>query len=451
MAVSPLDYRYGRKEVKNIFTEESKLMYMLRVEEALAKAQYEFGLVPEEAYLDISKTVESHAVTINRVKEIEAEIHHDVMSIVRALTEKCGPGAKYVHFGVTSNDIIDTSTALQLRDFYKILLDDLFSLQEALIQLVDRYKATMMLGRTHGQHASPITFGLKISVFLSEMNRHIERASETKRRILAGKILGPVGTGASLGDKALEIQERVMEILGLVPEEGSTQLVCRDRYIEYLSVVNNIATSLEKFATEIRNLQRPELGELSEYFDIAKQVGSSSMPSKMNPITSENIVSIARLIRSMIIPEYEAAVTWHERDLTNSALERFTIPYSSILIDHSLTKMTKVFRELMVYTERMEENLKSDPFVMSENVVNELTRAGMPRQEAHEAVRIASMESYTEKINFKDSLIKNGVLKYIDESRLDHALKPENFLGKSVEICNRAISKSRELRSNLAE
>ena len=451
MAVSPLDYRYGRNEVKSLFTEESKLSYMLKVEEALAKAQSEYGLIPVEAYSDISRTVNSGEVSIRRVKEIEAEIRHDVMSIVRALTEKCGTGAKYVHFGVTSNDIIDTSTALQLRDFFGILMNDMFSLQDSLVNLVEKYKNSMMLGRTHGQHASPITFGLKMSVFLSETNRHIERLSDARKRILAGKILGPVGTGAALGEKALEIQERVMDILGLTAEEGATQLVGRDRHIEYLSVLNNIATSLEKFATEIRNLQRPELGEVSEFFDTARQVGSSSMPSKMNPITSENIVSIARLIRSLIIPEYEAAVTWHERDLTNSALERFTIPYSSILIDHSLVKMTKVFSELIVNTERMGEALKADPFVMSESVVSELTRRGMPRQDAHETVRKASMESYGQKIAFKDSLIRNGVLEFIEESRLDQALKPENFLGKSVEICNRSISRSRKLRSDLME
>lgn len=446
MAVSPLEYRYGRPEVKKIFTEDMKLHYMLLVEKAIAQAESEAGLIPEEGYMEIAEAVDSNAVELKRVKEIEAEIKHDVMAVVRALTEKCRNGGKYVHFGVTSNDINDTSSALQMRDFYSILVDDLFAIQKTLSDLVRKYKGSPMLGRTHGQWASPITFGLKMAVYLTEINRHIIRLKEARQRILVGKILGPVGTGASIGKDALKIQGRVMEILQIFPEDGATQIVNRDRYVEYLSLINGIATSLEKFGTEIRNLQRPEINEVSEYFDTEKQVGSSAMPSKRNPILSENVCSLSRLVRSLIIPEYEAAVTWHERDLTNSAMERFTIPYSSILIDYSIVRMNSVFRDLYVNTEAMMRNLKKDQTIMSESVVSALTRRGMPRQEAHELVRTASMRSYEKDQDLEKSLIELGVMKFMDPAALRSSLDPSSFLGVSDEICSSVIEATEKLR-----
>ena len=446
MGVSPLDYRYGREEVKKIFSEDMKLYYMLLVEKAIAQAESEKGLIPVEAYNEIAKAVDSGGVSLKRVKEIEAEISHDAMAVVKALTEKCEQGGKYVHFGVTSNDILDTSTAMQLKEFYHILLGDLFEIQEALSGIITKHKRTAMLGRTHGQWASPITFGLKISVFLTEINRHITRLLEARKRILVGKILGPVGTGASIGEKALEVQERVMQILGIFPEDGATQIVNRDRYVEYLSIINGIATSLEKFGTEIRNLQRPEIAEVSEFFDPSRQVVSSAMPSKRNPISSENVCSLSRLIRSLIIPEYEAAVTWHERDLTNSALERFTIPYSSILIDYTIRRMDSVFRNLYVNTERMLENVNRDQTIMSESVVSALTRNGVPRQDAHELVRNASMRSYEKNQALQKSLIELGAMKLMDSTTLESALEPSNFLGVSDRICDSVLGATEKLR-----
>ena len=320
MIVSPIDYRYGREEVKRIFCEEQRIHYLLMIEAAASQAEAEFNLIPREAFESISNAVKSGKVKVERIKEIEKETKHDMMALIRALGEVSGSGSSYVHFGLTSNDIIDTATALQLKDFYSVLVDDLLELQDSLVNLVEKYSDAIMIGRTHGQHASPITFGLKMSVYLSEVNRHIERVKESRKRVIAGKIMGPVGTGASLGDAALEIQDRVMEILGIFPETASSQIVNRDRYVEYSGILAGIATSLEKFGTEVRNLQRPEIGEVSEYFNRETQVGSSAMPSKVNPINSENVCSLARLIRSFAVPEMEGAVTWHERDLTNSAL-----------------------------------------------------------------------------------------------------------------------------------
>ncbi len=446
MSVSPIEFRYGRKEVKNIFSEESRLNYMLRVEKVLAQAEAEFNLIPKEAFEDISDAVDSGRVKLERVKEIEDEIKHDVTAIVRALSEQCTIGEKYVHFGVTSNDINDTATALQIRDFYHYLMDDLVALQKSMGNLVEKHKLTAMLGRSHGQHASPITFGLKMAVYLSEVNRHIERAVQSKKRVIAGKMMGPVGTGASLGEASIEIQDRVMEILGISPETASSQIVNRDRYVELLSVLSGIATSLEKFGTEVRNLQRPELNEVSEFFDREKQVGSSSMPSKVNPIVSENVVSLARLVRSFILPEYEAAVTWHERDLTNSASERFSIPYSCILSDHILTKMTSVFSNLFVNSSQMLENLKGDDFVLSERFVSELTMAGMPRQEAHEMVRKASMDAYASNTTLLESLQKSGALDSLSNDKINEIRDPRNFVGSAERICNAVLEQAEEMR-----
>ena len=447
MSVSPIEFRYGRKEVKNIFSEEAKLNYMLRVEKTLAQVEAEFNLIPKGAYQDIENAVDSGKVKLERVKEIESEIKHDIMAVVRALSEECTVGEKYVHFGVTSNDIIDTATALQIRDFYHFLVEDLLSLQRSMSRIVDEHRLTVMLGRTHGQHASPITFGLKMAVYLSEVNRHIERVVQSRKRVIAGKIMGPVGTGAALGDAALEIQDRVMEILGITSETASSQIVNRDRYVELLSVLSGIATSLEKFATEVRNLQRPEINEVSEFFDRDKQVGSSSMPSKVNPIVSENVVSLARLVRSFIIPEYEAAVTWHERDLTNSASERFSIPYSCILSDHIITKMTSVFDNLLVNSERMLSNLKSDDFVLSERFVSELTMSGIPRQEAHEMVRKASMDAYANNTTLMESLKRNGALEKLSSEKVKSIMDPASFVGSADRICKVVLDQTEKVRS----
>ena len=449
MPVSPIEYRYGRKEIKSIFTDKSRLRYMLRVEGALAYGEWKNGLIPEKAYRDISDAVSSGRVNISRVNEIEKETKHDVMAMIRALTEQCGTGGAYVHYGVTSNDILDTATALQLKDFYSYLLSDLIALQSALMELVVRYRDSVMVGRTHGQQASPITFGLKMSVYLNEVGRHIERAIETRKRVLVGKILGPVGTGAALGEKALQVQESVMEFLEIGAEDGATQVVDRDRYIEYLQLISNIATSLEKFATEIRNLQRTEIDEVSEYFDSKNQVGSSSMPSKRNPVESENVCSLARFIRSMVYPEYEAAVTWHERDLTNSALERFTIPYSSVLIDYILVKTTNIFSKLSVNSERMRSTALSNELAMSENIVKLLVARGMPRQEAHELVRLSAMESLATRKKLSETIL--GKTEILAPDELRNAMKPELFIGAAGAICDRSVRSAKEIRKSLED
>lgn len=449
--ISPIDYRYGRESVKHLFSEENKFQLMLKVEMEICRAEEKLGLIPDGTARHVENAIKEGRPKLERMKEIEKETKHDVMAMIRTLSEAAPEAAPYIHLGATSNDINDTVTAIQLRDFFKILFNDLLDLQSALMFQIREHKGTVMLGRTHGQHSSPITFGLKMAVFLSEINRHSVRLMESTGRILVGKVMGPVGTGGFLGDIALDVQREVMANLHLNWEENPTQLVGRDRYIEYLSLLNNITVTLEKLGTEIRNLQRPEIGEVSESFDSASQVGSSSMPSKTNPIDAENICSISRLSRAMILPEYESSVQWHERDLTNSASERFTIPYASVLTDDILAKATSLVKNLSVHSERMWSNLIADKLAMSESAVKFLWSKKIPRQDAHEIVRRASMEAISKKIPLdvclRNYMEKNG----IDISGIEDAFNPRKFLGVSEEICEMTLRRTEALQSEMKD
>ncbi len=440
--ICPLDFRYGRNVVKNIFTEEERYRKMAKVEEALAYAYFKINKIKEDDFKNIKDACLK--LNINRVKEIEKETKHDVMAMVRAITELAGESGKYVHLGATSNDIVDTAVSLQLKDFYSILEEDITKLKIELKNLALKYKDTIMLGRTHGQHALPITFGLKMAVYLAEVNRHHERIKESRKRVLVGKMMGAVGTGAGFSGKALEIEKYTMEYLGLGIEEGPTQIIGRDRYIEYMSIISNLATTLEKIATEIRNLQRPEINEVSEYFDIEKQVGSSTMAHKMNPITSENICSLSRIIRSFIIPTYENNILWHERDLTNSAGERFTIPHASVLIDDIMNKMVWVLSTLKVNEKIMEKNLESVKyFIMDERIILKLVEKGLGRQEAHELVRKYAIKSQTEGLDFKNIFLSDEKInKLIDAKELDEIVDPKKYLGEYDKIIDRIIESS---------
>lgn len=427
MIVSPLDYRYGREEVKAIFSEESNLGFLLEVEAAIAAAEAEAGIVSRKDAEEIRKHANLEHVKVEEVKKVEREIGHNVMAVVKVLSRVSGESGKYVHLGATSNDVTDTANALQLKKFYSYLVDDLFSLSDVLYEISKRNKDTVMMGRTHGQHALPITFGLKTSVYLAEMMRHIERVEESRKRVVVGKFMGAVGTGAALGKDSIVVQSIMMKNLAIGEENGPTQIVDRDRYVEYVSLIANIATSLEKFATEIRNLQRPEIGEVQEPFDEAKQVGSSTMAQKVNPVVSENIVSLARIIRGFLVPMHESAILWHERDLTNSASERFIIPYISILIDDILNKMTGVFKGLKVNSEMMKRTVINDDLALGEAYLMALVNMGYGRQEAHEIVRQASME-------VRD---KGGMLIESIERRTGKKMKklsPLDYTGNAVSI-----------------
>ena len=428
--ICPLDFRYGREEIKKIFSEESRLAYWLRVEGELAKAHAVIGNIPKEAGEEIASKANLDYVKLERVKEIEKEIHHDVMAMVKALAEQCKYG-KYVHLGATSYDIVDTANALQFKDALRIIKKELIELIKVLITLAKKHRNTIMLGRTHGQYALPITFGLKITVFASETFRHLKRLEDVMEEISYGKMAGAVGTGAAFGESFFELQNIVMKNLGLKAEIPATQIVGRDRYVHLFSFLANLATSMEKFATEIRNLQRSEIGEVEEYFE-EKQVGSSTMPHKRNPITCEQICGLARVIKSNLLPAWENAVQWHERDLANSSSERFIIPHALVLTDWIVYKMKDVFSKLVVYPEKMMENIeRSNGLPMAEAIMIKMVSLGMSRQEAHELMRKYSMEAKEKNMHLKEILKKEG---WEEKMNLEELFNPENYIGKAKEI-----------------
>jgi adenylosuccinate lyase len=431
-----------------IFEEENYIQKMLDVEAALAWAQSEVGEVPREDAEKIMQMATIKHVKISRVKEIEKEIRHDVMALVKALAEVCGPSGAYVHLGATSYDIVDTAKALQIKDALDIIARRLDELELILLRLADRYKSTIMMGRTHGQHALPITFGLKIAVWMREVSRHIQRLRECRKRVLVGKISGAVGTQAGLGPNAMRIQNLVMERLQLQAPEVSTQIIQRDRHAELICLLAIIASSLDKFATEIRELQRTEIAEVFEPFEKRRQVGSSTMPHKRNPEICERVCGLAKIVRGLVISALENIPTWHERDLTQSSSERFIIPEACILVDYMLNLMIYVFSNLEVNEERMRKNIDiTSGRAMSEAVMLALVRKGVSRQDAHEILRLLTIKSISENKSFRDILLEDETIKKIlDEKEIDEALKPENYLGTTFKQVEMAINRTIEER-----
>ena len=442
--ICPLDYRYGRKEVKAIFGETKRLQYLLDVEAALARAHSKVGNIPKSAATEITNKAKTSIVKVERVKEIESETKHDIMAVTRALAEKCkGDAGKYIHLGATSYDIVDTANALQFADSTDYIQKNLKSLRNTLVSLAKKHKKTIMVGRTHGQHTIPITFGLKMARYAMEVDRHLERLFECKSRLLVGKLSGAVGTGAALGPKALKLQDEMLTELKLGVETVSTQIVCRDRYNELFGVLCNIATSMEKFATEIRNLQRDEIREVAEAFEAKKQVGSSTMPHKRNPITCEQICGLARLVRAYAVPAYENSIQWHERDLCNSSNERFIIPHSIILTDWIVYKMDDVFKNLKVFPEKMKQNMEiSKGLPMAESLMTTLIGKGMGRGDAHELMRKNALKAAKENKTLKEVFLQeNKKLKLLSDKEINDALKPENYLGATEKIIDKVIKK----------
>ncbi|MDH7517214.1 MAG: adenylosuccinate lyase [Candidatus Thermoplasmatota archaeon] len=443
-AVCPLDYRYGRKELKDIFGEKRRLQFLLDVEAALARAHAKVGDIPKSAADEITKKASVEFVDVERVKKIEAETKHDIMAVTRALSEVCRKDAgKYVHLGATSYDIVDTANALQFAAATELIQKGLKELRKTLVDLAKKHKNTIMLGRTHGQQTIPITFGLKMAGYAMEVERHLERMYECKSRLLVGKLSGAVGTGAALGKNALKIQEIMLSELKLGVEDVATQIVDRDRYNELMCVLCNIATSMEKFATEIRNLQRDEIGEVAESFEKEKQVGSSTMPHKRNPITCEQICGLARVVRGFITPTFENSIQWHERDLCNSAGERFILPHSLILTDWIVYQTNVVFKNLKVFPDRMLKNIEtSKGLPMAESLMTKLIEKGLGRGEAHELMRKISLKAVEKNKSLKEVFSEeNKKLKIMTQAEINKALDPKNYLGATPEIIERAIKK----------
>ncbi|MCK5038167.1 MAG: adenylosuccinate lyase [Thermoplasmata archaeon] len=436
MPLCPLDFRYGQEKMKKIFDEEVRLQLMLDVEAAIARAHAKVGNVSSEHAQMITDKANTQFVKLERVWEIEKDTNHDIMAMVKALTEQCGAAGDYVHLGATSNDIVDTVTALQFKKAIEMIMDDLMIFENTLIDLAEEHKNTVMVGRTHGQFAIPLTFGMKIAAYALETHRHLVRLEEARSRICVGKLSGAVGTGAALGEHAKELQIITMESLGLGYEEASLQLVGRDRYVEFIAILSNISASLEKFAVEIRNLQRSEIGEVAEAFDREKQVGSSTMAHKKNPITCENVTGLARVQRAFIIPTLENSPLWHERDLSNSSTERFTIGHSCVLVDDMLVKMNKVFANLAVFPDKMKKNLEmSQGLIMAEALMMALVKKGIGRQDAHEMTRRISMGCIDEGHDMRTGLLADETVSSLfTPEELDALLDPANYTGRAAEI-----------------
>ena len=381
MVILPIDSgRYGSKDIKEIFEEQKRLDFILEFEAATAQAQSNIGIIPIDAANEINALAKSGKITLTRTKELESTTDHDMAAVVNAISEQCSPNTKpWVHFGLTSNDIIDTTTSMQLRASLLIIEPKIKELAKILSNKALEFKIQPAVGRTHGQHASIIPFGLKFAVWAMEMLKHIERIKEGKKRFLICKTLGVVGTGSLMGDKALEVQQMVALTLDLHPIEAATQVIPRERLAEAQFLIALIGTSLDKIAIEIRNLQRTEIDEVAESFR-SGQMGSSAVPVKKNPIKSERVSSLAKLLRSLLNVSMENICLWHERDLSNSANERFTIPMGIILLDEMLTTMIKVVKNMFVNIDKISSNINiTKGQISAEFILEALVRKGIPR------------------------------------------------------------------------
>ena len=445
MIVHPIDYRYGTEEMKRIWSEDSRIKRMIWVEMTLLRVLSEMGYLSREEYELARKN--ALKITPDRVREIEAEIRHDIMSLVRAITEVAGGAGRWVHFGATSNDIIDTAVATQLRDSLKIFEVKLLRLMKVLADRAEEHRDTICLGRTHGQAALPVTYGFRFAVWLSEVMRHFERMQGMRKRLIVGQMSGAVGTQASFGKDGLEIEKRVMRYLNLRPAEISAQVIPRDIYCEYVEFLANLATTLEKITLNIRLWQRSETQEVFERFDVKKQVGSSTMPHKRNPIDSEQICGLARIIRGFVEPQHQSALLWEERDLTNSSAERIILVEASVLADHILTKTIRLMENLEVDVERARANLERQLGInMSEALMIALTKKGVSRQEAHEILRRNAMRAYEEGKPLREVLLEDDqILGYLSREEIDILLRPENYLGTAGERIDAVVRKAREI------
>ena len=447
MPITAIDSgRYLRPDMAAIWDEETKLALMLKVEASLAKAQARVGNIPSPAAEEISRKAAPDYVKLDRVKEIEAEIHHDVMATVMALTEACeGDAGRFVHLGATSNDITDTALSMQLRDSLSLIRKQAEKVRNVLLGHANDKRDLVCMGRTHGQHALPTTYGLKFALWACEMQRNVERMGDAAGRICVGKMTGAVGTQSALGPKGLEIQSLVMKELGLAEPLVTNQVLQRDRHSDYLFCLAQIATTLDKIFTEIRNLQRTEINEVREGFRRG-QVGSSTMPSKRNPMRSERICGLARIVRAMLEPELLSNVLWHERDLTNSSCERVTLPEGTMYLYYALCLAEDVLKGLEFEPENIERNLTlTRGLVMAERFMILLTEKGMGRQGAHALVRDASMEAIQRGCDLAQTLSEQkAVAELMTAEEISLAMDSRTYLGTAGPQVDRVIRTARD-------
>jgi adenylosuccinate lyase len=397
--------RYTRPEMGKIWTDQRKFEAWLQIELLVCEALSQSGEIPAEAVREIK---EKASFDIRRIDEIEKETKHDVLAFLTNVGESIGPLSRYLHYGLTSSDILDTSLAMLLKEASALILQDMHRLLEVLKKKAFQYKETLMIGRSHGIHAEPITFGLKMALWFDEMKRNLVRMERAKEAVSVGKISGAVGTFAHIPPS---VEEFVCGRLGLKPAPISTQIVQRDHHAELFTTLAVIASSIEKFSVELRHLQRTEVLEAEEFFSKG-QKGSSAMPHKRNPISSENLSGLARLVRSYSLAALENVPLWHERDISHSSVERVIGPDATILIDYMLNRLSSLIENLIVYPENMKANLeKMGGLIFSESILLALTRKGLSREEAYGVVQRNAMRVWEKGEDFKTLLFQDETIK----------------------------------------
>jgi adenylosuccinate lyase len=442
--------RYTGPEMGSIWSDQRRYETWLEVELAAADAMADAGIIPPDA----AKELRAKATfSIPRIEEIEQTTQHDVIAFTTAVAEHVGPVARWLHFGLTSSDVVDTAQALQMRQACDLIVRDIAGLMEAVRQRAEEHRRTPMIGRTHGVHAEPMTFGVKLAVWYAELQRDLDRVLRARKVISVGKISGAVGTFAHLDP---EIEARVCERLGITPAPVSSQIIQRDRHAELLTALAITAASLEKFAIEIRGLQKTEIGEVEEPFGKG-QKGSSAMPHKRNPVGCEQITGLARLIRANAIAALENVALWHERDISHSSVERVILPDSFIALDHMVRRFTRIVRGMVVHPERMMENLsRSRGVVFSGTVLLELARRGVSRELAYVWVQRNAMRSFDERRDFKVLLLEDPDLtRVLTPADIDRAFDLDDQLRNVDAIFSRvfggqpAASVSPELQTSV--
>ena len=432
--------RYTNPEMGAIWSDERRYETWLDVELAATDAMAAAGLVPPEAARELRARA---AFDVARIEEIEQTTQHDVIAFTTAVQEQVGPSARWLHFGLTSSDVIDTAQALQMRQACELIVKGIAGLMEAVRARAEEHRRTPMIGRTHGVHAEPMTLGVKLALWHAELQRDLDRVLRARDVISVGKLSGAVGTFAHLDP---DIEARVCERLGLEPAPVASQVIQRDRHAELLCALAITAASLEKFALEIRGLQKTEIGEIEEPFGKG-QKGSSAMPHKRNPIGCEQITGLARLVRANAMAALENIALWHERDISHSSVERVILPDSFIALDHMLRRFTRIVRGMVVYPERMRENLeRSRGVVFSGTVLLELARRGVSREQAYEWVQRNAMRAFHEQRDFKTLLLADEDLRRVlGAQEIEKAFDLDDQLRNVDAIFNRVFGRTSEL------
>lgn len=437
--------RYTRAEMSRIWEPRNRFKKWLDIEILSCEAMAEFGEIPKDA-LKVIK--EKAGFDIKRIDEIEKTVKHDVLAFLINLEERVGGLSRYIHKGLTSSDILDTSLALLMREAAEIIIKDIQELLEVLKTRAFEFKDTVMIGRSHGIHAEPITFGLKLALWYEEMERNLERMERAKERISYGKLSGAVGTYSNIDPR---IEEYVCSRLGLKPAPVSSQVIQRDRHAEYHATLAIIASSIDKFATEIRHLQKTEVLEVEEPFEKG-QKGSSAMPHKRNPIGSENLSGLARIVRANTLAVFENIPLWHERDISHSSVERVVIPDSTILIDFMLVRFKNIIKNLVVYSKNMIKNLRlTKGLIFSQRVLLELINKGLLREKAYQLVQSKAMEAWERGGDFKRLLHSNrDITKYLSKKEIDRCFDLRYYLRNVNKIFER-VFRMRNLKTRRYE